>query len=322
MDAAQATSTETQTQTTSTADAAQTSAPAVTTDTAQTTDQTAAAAPPAWTPDFKFKAAGAEHEIPEMFRGLAKDQKSLEEVKRLHEKAYGLDSLAQNRDSLKKQLADYEPRLKEYETVSASIKKLSHFVEHGDFDSFFQGIGIKDKDVIKWVQQKIELHNASPEVRAQHEQNRQLMQKQYDNEQKLAQYEAQQAEYSQAEAFNQVSTAITESAKDFADYYDEKMGQQGAFTDLVINKGIQITEALGREPALNVVIDLVKSELTKLGVQPQASFQGGNPQAAQQIAQQKQNKPTIPVISAGGQSPVASPIKSMKDLEAKIAAMG
>lgn len=311
----------TQTQTTVTETATQ-AAPAVTTDQTQTTDQTAVVTEPVWTPDFKFKAAGADHEIPEMYRSLVKDQKTLEEVKRLHEKAYGLDSLAQNRDSLKKQLADYEPRLKEYETVSANIKKLSHFVENGDFDSFFQGIGVKDKDVIKWVQQKIELHNASPEVRAQYEQNRQLMQKQYDNEQKLAQYEAQQAEYAQAEAYSQVTTAITESAKDFAEHYDSKMGQPGAFTDLVINKGIQLTQALGKEPALNVVIDLVKNELTKLGVQPQAVQQTQTNVPAATIAQTKQNKPVIPVIPAGGQSPVSTPIKSMKDLEAKIAAMG
>lgn len=276
--------------------------------------------PPAWTPDFKFKAAGAEHEIPEMYRGLVKDQKTLEEVKRLHEKAYGLDSLAQNRDTLKRQLIELQPRLQEYETVSQNIKKLSHFVENKDFDSFFQGIGVSDRDILKWVEQKIQLHEAAPEVRAKYEENRRLLQQQYDAETELERYRQQEAHYAEEHAFAQVFNAVEGSAKDFADYYDNKMGEQGAFLNLVIDKGIRITETLGREPDLGAVIELVKDELTKLGVVPQAS--AAPITAATTAAAQVKQKPTLPVVPAGGHSPVATPVKSMDDLKKRIAALG
>ena len=272
------------------------------------------ATPPVWTPDFKFKAAGTDHEIPEMYRGLAKDQAALDEIKRLHEKAYGIDSLVQNRDSLKKQLADTAPKLQEYQTVTQNFAKLSHFVQNKDFDSFFAGIGVPEKEIISWIEQKIQLANATPEVRQQYDRNRQLSQTQYTQEQELNHYREQAQQYEQAQAFNTVTSEIANSAGDIAALYDSKMGE-GAFADHVINKGIQLTNQLGKEPELGLVINLVKSELAKLGIVPQAAppVSTGNPVLP---------KPTLPVIPAGGQSPIKSPVKSMKDLNDRRAAMG
>ena len=272
-----------------------------------------------WTPDFKFKAAGKEHEIPELYRGLVKDDKTLEEVKRLHEKAYGVDSLVQSRDSLKKHISELQPVLQEYQTVTRNFERLSHFVQNGDFDSFFKSLQIPEKSIYEWIRQKIELQDAPPEVRQQYERNRQLSQQQWETNQELEQYRSRAAEYDQMEAFNTVSSAVSQLAGDIAQAYDAKLGE-GAFVDHVINKGIQLTQAMRREPPLEAVIDLVKEEITKLGIAPaQVQVNQGAPQGTPPAPKQK---PTIPVVPAGGQSPVKQKIRTMDDLKKAAAAMG
>lgn len=307
---------------------AQTSSTPATTAAAATPEATPASSdvvtPAAWTPDYKFKAAGAEHEIPEMYRSLVKDQKTLEEVKRLHEKAYGLDSLAQSRDALKKEIAQYAPKLKEYETVSQNFAKLSHFVENKDFDSFFQGLGIPEKSIIEWIQHKIDLAQAAPEVRQQYEQNRVLQQQQWDLQQQNAHYKAQAQELEQARAYTQVHNTVGSMAADYAQAYDAKMGE-GAFIDAVIQRGLALTHANGGvEPELSAVISMITNELSKLGMAVGGPSLANNLQNTQALQGNTppSKKPTIPVIPAGGQSPISTPIKSMEDLNKRRASMG
>lgn len=280
---------------------------------------------PAWTPDFKFKAAGAEHEIPELYRGLVKDQKTLEEVKRLHEKAYGLDAIAQSRDALKRQIAEeFSPKLKEYENVSKNFNKLSYFVQNKDFDSFFQGLNIPEKDIVEWIQRKIELAQATPEVRQQYEQARQLRQQQYELQQQNQMYEAQMLEFQQAQAFYTVEQTVSQLAASHAQAYDARMGE-GAFLQQVIDRGIAITTSTGQEPPVEAVVQQLVGELEKLGViqnsQPAPAGQQAQMQGAPQGSPAKQ-KPSLPVIPAGGQSPISSPVKSMDDLKKRAASMG
>lgn len=279
--------------------------------------------PPPWQPDFKFKAAGKEHEIPELYRGLIKDEKTLEEVRRLHEKAYGVDSLVQSRDSLKKHISELQPVLQEYDTVTKNFEKLSFFVQNGDFDSFFKSLQIPENRIYDWVRQKIELMDAPPEVRQQYERNRQLTQAQWEKEQELERYRSQAQEFEQHQALNTIAGAVEQLAGDVAQAYDSKLGE-GAFLDYVINKGVQISQAMGgKEPPLEAVIGLVKEEMSRLGLTsgtptaPQMQGQAplGTPNAPKQ-------KPTIPVVPAGGQSPVKQKIKTMDDLKKAAAAMG
>ena len=193
---------------------------------------TAAPAAPAWTPDWKFKAGKAEHEIPEMYRSLAKDQKTLDEVKRLHEKAYGVDALVQSRDSLKKQISDLQPRLNEYENVTKNIERLEYFVQNKDFDSFFQAVGIPEKAIIGWIQEKIDLQGAAPEVRAQYERNRLLTQQQWDHQQEIARYKTQAEQFEQHQAYQTVQSSVSSLAADVAQNYDAKMRSEEHTSEL------------------------------------------------------------------------------------------
>jgi len=93
------------------------------------------------------------------------------------------------------------------------------------------------------------------------------------------------------------------------------------YLDEAILLPILITLALQLIP--QHVIDLAKQDLAKLGLVPAAqAAQGQAPApAATQGAPAKQ-KPTIPVVPAGGQSPVRQPIKTMDDLKKAAAALG
>lgn len=277
-------------------------------------------ATPAWQPDFKFKAAGAEHEIDEMFKPLAKDQETLDKIKRMHEKAYGLESLEQNRNTLKKQIAEMAPKIQEYETVSRNFARLSHFVQNGDFDSFFSELRIPEKNIVAWIQQKVEM-SQNPALRQQYEEKRRLAASHWDKEEQLSKYKSQAEEYERVQAQNYITGEVSKVAGDIAKVYDEKMGQPNAFVDAVINKGIQITQALGQEPDLTTVINLVVSDLQKLGLAAAPAGTAPSVPASGTVTTQVQTeqKPTIPVIKAGGQSPVKQPVKTMEDLK-KIAA--
>jgi uncharacterized protein (UPF0128 family) len=266
---------------------------------------------PAWQPDFKFKAAGAEHEIDEMFKPLAKDQEALDKIKRMHEKAYGLESLEQNRNTLKQKIAELSPKVQEYETVSKNFAKLSHFVQNGDYDSFFSELRIPEKNIVAWIQKKIELAQ-NPTLKAQYEDNRRLTASQWDKQQELDRYKSTAEEYERIQAQQYISSEVQKQAGDMAKLYDEKMGAPNAFMDAVINKGVQITQAMGKEPDLATVINMVTSDLQKLGF-------GAGSQAPAANTQVQQPKPTIPVVKAGGQSPVKQPVRSMEDLK-KLAA--
>jgi hypothetical protein len=280
---------------------------------------------PPWTPNFKFKAGGKEHEIGEAYRGIIKDQATLDEVKRLHEKAYGLDSVLKSRESMEHQLQSLAPKLQEYETVTKNFARLSHFVENGDFDSFFEGLGISEEQIAQWVQHKIELANAPKHVQEAYAKNRQLLAQTFDREQENLSLRSQASEIEKARAYGAVYETVSSLAPDFASAYDAKMGE-GAFIEAVINKGVQILNATGYEPPVEKVVALLQDELQRLGFaaqapqQMQGMQQATQPQAPTGVAPTP--KPAIPVIPAGGKSPVQTPIKSMEDLKKRAAAFG
>lgn len=278
----------------------------------------AASQEPAWTPDYKFKASGKEHEIGEMYRPLIKSQKELDEIKRLHEKAYGLESLEQNRNALKKQISEYTPQIEEYGRVKNRLNRLSHYVANKDFDSFFSDLEIPEVALVEWMKQKVEMAQ-NPQLAQHYEKNRQLANKQYEQNMQLEQYKSQVAQVETEQAYNYVNSVVSQQAADVAQAYDSKLGE-GAFVDLVIDKGLKIQNVIGQEPELETVIELVKADLQKLGLS--AAPQAISPAAGQaaQAAAPVQQKPSIPVVKAGGQSPVKQPIKSMEDLK-KAAAM-
>lgn len=286
----------------------------------------ASAAAPAWTPDFKFKVMDKEYEIDEMFRPIIKDEDTLKKVKRMQEQVLGLPHVEQSRDEFKNKYTAAAPRLQEYDRVETRLNRLSHHVANKDFGTFFDELKIPRKEVLAWVKRELDIMEAPPHVREAYEKNRQLQAQQFDLEQQNQQYAQQVQEVETQKFYQHMDQTIATLAGAEANLYNEKMQNPLAFRDYVIAKGQQFQFTTGQKAPLNQIIELAKQELNRLGLapQPQAPDAQGNPaQPGQpaQAAQPAQNKPAIPVIKAGGASPVSTPVKTMKDLKARAAAL-
>ena len=277
---------------------------------------------PTWTPDFKFKVMDKEHEIDPLFHSVIKDEETLKKVKRLHEQALGIPHLEQSRDEFKNKFTSAQPRLDEYSRVEGRLNKLSHFVEQKDFSSFFNEIKVPKQEIFAWVKREIDMMDAPPAVKAQYEQSQVQNQRLYDLQQENENFRMQQQEIEQQKAEQMLEQSINQMAGAEAQFYNERMQNPTAFRDYLIARGQQIQTMTGQKVPLSQVIDQVKLEFQRLGVIPQQAQQ--QPMAPQGMAPQvipAQPKPTIPVIKAGGASPVSTPVKSMKDLKERAASI-
>jgi hypothetical protein len=274
-------------------------------------------AAPAWVPDFKFKVMDKEHEIDPLFHSVIKDEDTLKKVKRLHEQAMGIPHLEQSRDEFKNKFLTTQPRLDEYSRVESRLNKLSHFVEQKDFGSFFNEIKVPKKEIFAWVKREIDLLDAPPETRAQYEQAQVQNSRMYELQQENENFRQQQASFEQQRSEQMLDQSITQMAGAEANFYNERMGNPAAFRDYVISRGQQIQTMTGQRVPISQVLEQVRQEFQKLGVMPQATTPSAQP-AYPQIVPANQ-KPAIPVIKAGGASPVSTPIKSMKDLKERAA---
>lgn len=280
----------------------------------------AAPAAPAWVPDFKFKVMDKEHEIDPLFHSVIKDEETLKKVKRLHEQALGIPHLEQSREEFKTKYLSAQPRLDEYSRVENRLNKLSHFVEKKDFGSFFNEIKVPKQEIFAWVKREIDLLDAPPEIKAQYEQSQVQNQRLYELQQENEHFRMQQQEIEQQKAEQMLEQSINQMAGAEAQFYNERMQSPTAFRDYLIARGQQIQTMTGQKVPLNQVIDQVKLEFQRLGVIPQQAQpqQPAAPQG-QPVVIPAQAKPVIPVIKAGGASPVSTPVKSMKDLKERAA---
>ncbi len=97
-----------------------------------------------WSPNFKFKAAGKEHEIPEYLRGAMKDATTEKQLIELHEKAYGLDLVKNNYQSAQTQLQHIQKNIMpDYQNLRGTVDSVLKFREAGDLDSVLETVGIK-----------------------------------------------------------------------------------------------------------------------------------------------------------------------------------
>lgn len=305
---AQATQTETVTQ-------AETSqAPAVT-----SPDATSPSGQPAWTPDFKFKVMDKEYEIDPLLRPVIKDEETLKKVRRMQEQVTGLPHLEASRDEFKNKYNQVLPRIQEYDQVEKKLDKLSYFVQNQDFDSFFNDLKIPEDAVFSWVKRKLDLQQAPAEVRQNFERANQLSREKYEQEQELSSYRARaQMQELQSQHF-QLDQTIEKTAGNIAQQFNERIGEPMAFKNAVINKGYAIQEATGQRLPVEEVVALVTKDLQRVmglndtSVQNTANSAGGS--------QPHQAPPVIPVIKAGGSSPVKTAPRSLKELRELAAQM-
>jgi hypothetical protein len=189
-----------------------------------------------FTPNFKFKVMDKEHEIPELFRSVIKDEESQKLAKEIFEKAYGLDSLKPRFNEVREKYKEIDTAHKQ---VLAGINDLRELYQRGDFDGFFNRLQIPEEKILQWVVNKAKYNQLPPD-------QRQVLDEKRAAEQKAYQLEKQQAEYQrtieeQATNAKAISLQIALEKPDLkaiVDAFDSAPGRKpGSFRQAVIDAG-------------------------------------------------------------------------------------
>lgn len=273
----------------------------------------AAALPPSFQPNWKFKAFGKEREIEEFWRPLIKDADSEKRVKDIFTQAYAFEDMKAKQDSTSK---EFQGLLGEYQALDKDVKRVMTFRNNRDFDNFFRSLRISDQEIFDYVQQKLN-HLENPQARQMSEMQAQERQKQYDlqmeNETLQSQYQQQAV---QARSMQLDMILSRPDVAKAASLFDERQGQIGAFRQLVIDTAGSHYYATGgdnggKDLSAEEAIQMVMQRWGKFLDSSQAGSMTSQPIAA---PPQAQPKPVIPAVQGKGTSPIKKAPKNLDDL--------
>lgn len=275
--------------------------------------------PNAFKPNYEIKVYGKKAgEIPEKFRGLITDATSEKEVRDIFEKAYALDEYKPKQEQMRQKVEHYEQKvLPAYQQQDQIINECLHHVKHGDFDSYFETLGIPVDNVLRWVEKKLSF---TPEQAALYNQNRELQKNIYrqgiENSQLKTTSEQSISEAQQRQAdLHLQELSYTLAKGEYAPRvtaYDAKHGEN-SFRNMVIKHGDYVHKVEGRnlsfEEAAKEVLDRVA---------PASAPQTLSP--TQKTVAPK-DKPVLPVVSPRPVSPTVKQPKSIADIRRKAESM-
>lgn len=269
---------------------------------------------PAFTPNFKYKAFQKEKEIEEFWRPLIKDADSEKKVKDLFTRAEAFDDLKARFEGTNQ---EFSRVYNDYAALDADVRKVTSFLNKGDFDNFFDSIGVTHEKIFNWVAEKLAQEELPPQqkqaLRAQQLERQRLYELEQENKTLDDQFQTQA---SQARAMQLDMILSRPEVSQAASAWDQRMGTIGAFRDLVVEEAQKVWYAQKRDMSVEEAVQHVMTKYGKLidvgVVTPQASAQ----QAAhtQSPAPQAQAKPVIPAVQGRGTSPVKKSPKSLDDL--------
>jgi hypothetical protein len=257
-----------------------------------------------FTPNYKIKVLGKEHEIEEWARPLVtKDTEA--KFRELYEKAYGLEPIKEK--GLKAE-ESYKRVAAEKEELVKGLQELGYLKEN-DFGAFIQTAKIPPQKVFQWVLEQVKLQQASPEERQEWESAQDARRRAYSSEKQLS--EVQHAHLNQVRQFKEMQVDANlsrQEIKSAAESYDERRGKSGAFKDLVYMVGKSHFDQTGQDIPVE---QAVKEAMDLVGLSAQ---QTPVPQQAQVVAPVV--KPTLPNVGSGkGTSPIESSPRSIEDIK-------
>lgn len=276
-------------------------------------DKSAVPAAPTFAPNFKFKAANKEHEIPEFLRGVIKDEQSQKYVQQLFEKAYGIDTVKERFQSLRQ---EHQSLNQAYGSVMQTVQMGREAYQRGDLDTVFQTFRIPEEKVLQWAIKKVQLSQMPPDQRQVHESREQA-------ERRAWELERQQASMSQEHLQSQSEQLMTmlDMVLERPDYsslaqeFESRKGP-GAFRNLAIQMGEyeyhQTGKVLSPMEAAQRAADLIGGVPQK---QPQQAAPAAPAPATPATAPQKI---VMPNVGAGKPvTPAKPPMRSLDDLRRK-----
>lgn len=275
-----------------------------------------------FTPDFKLKVMDKEFEIPEQFRALMKDKTTESEVRKVFEKAFGLDFAKPKHEQVKIENLGLK---QENDNYKVGLQELGGFLQNGDYQSFFEFWRIPEDNVLQIAANILRYRELPAEQRAGLERQKELERQ---SKQAHSQIQALTTQNRQAAAqARTLELETTVSRGDIASVateYDTRVGQPGAFRQEVINRGLahfyRTLNTTGRGEDLPIK-DAVDQVMRGLGYVEQdnpndpSGNLGTTPQRVVAPVQEKK-LPVLPNVGSGGASPVRKAASSIAELRA------
>ncbi len=257
---------------------------------------------PAYTPNFAFKYRGtdradAEAQFDDIFKPLIKDADTEKKIREMHEKAFGLDFVKQDRDTLRQTFQETQQK---YTEQATALQTLGMYVKNDDFDSFFEALKIPKKSILDYAIKLVQLEKMAPEQRAAYNAQRAETQRRMSLEMQNAELTQQFQNLSVERRETELSTTLAHpQVAPLIEAFDQQAGKPGAFRDLVIQKGQHHFFTSGMDVPVHQVVNEV---IGLLGLKP--AQPGGTPAAASGVvARGSQGKPVLPLVPGKGGSP-------------------
>lgn len=190
---------------------------------------------PAFMPNFKFKVMDKEHEIAEMFRPLIKDADTEKQIKELHEKAYGLDTVKQRFNEFRDQFKTTKSRLEQYDT---QLNDLRETFKRGDLENWFKMMGVPEEKILQWVVNKAQYQQLPPEQRKVLDEKRAAENEAFQLRKEREGYQQQiQERGRQAKQYALQVELAKPDVKAFSDQFNARAGTPEAFFEEVRRTG-------------------------------------------------------------------------------------
>lgn len=273
----------------------------------------AAVVPPAFQPNWKFKASNKEYEVDEWLRGVIKDADTEKKAKDMLTRAYAFDDYKSRNEQMGQ---SYSQLLNDHKSLDKDVSRVMGFRNQGDYDNFFAALKIPKEDIYTWVKQQLELDAATPEQRRAYDTIMSERQRaaDYQNENTQVQEMYQQAAL-QARQIQLDMALMKPDVSQKASAWDEKVGKAGSFRDTVISEAKLVAMATQQDLSAEEAVNLVLQKYGKFLEAGASAAVVPEPQAPTPV-QNVVVKPVIPTIAGKGTSPVNKKPKSIDDLRA------
>jgi hypothetical protein len=266
--------------------------------------------PPAYTPNFKYKAALQEKEIDKFWHPLIKDADSEKKVKDLFSKVDAFDFMKAKRDELESQ---HGSLLNDYDQMSNTVTSFNKAVASDDLSSAFRLAGITRDQVFKWAQKQIQLMEMPADQRAEYERHEQARQQNSEWEDKYTKLQKQFEHTAVQARTTQLDVALSqpEVAK-FAEVWDRNSETPGAFRNFVVQEARKVFYETNQDISPAEAVAMVMKRFGKFLPMGDAITQP--PQAVSGNGS-RPNPPVIPNVTGKASSPIKKVPRTLDDLK-------
>ena len=267
-----------------------------------------------YTPNYSFKVMDEEREFDDRVRGYIKSKEDEEYFRDIMQRAYGLDYVKKDRETLREENTSLQEVRGQFDTVVNDLQNVGRFVQNGDFGNFFDSMQIPREKVYQWVLEQAELQRLQQENPQQYNQymrNQNVLNQNYQLQQERDMLIKEQQATRVSQIHNQMDYEMSQpDVQQAASVFNERVGNPDAFRQEVINRG--------RAHYARTGVDLPPAEIINQ-VMMLGGFQRG--QQVQQPQHQTPSQPrprreveTLPNVSGRSTSPVKKKPRSFQDL--------